>query len=138
MLDYKQLLFHPNFWYTAAWDTRALADGRLHNKHTGSTPAFMHYNGDSKRTWHGAYSPPALARALRRAYVRRTGDAALAQLEPYLQQGVRFVGPNFARDAAVGWADVCKLGSIGGDDVDVDTGTQSGTARPRRRGRGGA
>ena len=115
MLDYKQTLFHPNFWYTAAWDTRVLPDGRIHNRHTGSTPAFMHYNGDSKATWHGAYSPKALARALRTAYTSRTGDAALSQLEPYLRDGVRFVGPSFARDASVGWADVCGEGSIGGE-----------------------
>ena len=131
LLDYRQLLFHPNFWYTAAWDTRVLPDGRLHNKHTGSTPAFMHYNGDSKRTWHGPHSPAALARALRSAYTQRTGDATLAQLEPYMRDGVSFVTPNFARDASVGWSDVCKHGSIGGEAASTDSPRGGGVRRRR-------
>ena len=39
----------------------------------------MHYNGDSKRTWHGSFSPQALARALRSIYASRTGDTALTR-----------------------------------------------------------
>ena len=134
VLDYKQLLFHPNFWFTAAWDTRVLADGRLHNKHTGSTPAFMHYNGDSKSTWRGAYSPRALARALRAAYTQRTGDTKLANLEPYLREGVNFLGPSFGRDATVGWGDVCKHGSIGGESEEAPP---DEPATNRAKGRGG-
>ena len=114
MLDYKQLLFHPSFWYTAQWDTRVLPDGRIRNRQTGSTPAFMHYNGDSKRTWQGVHSPRALARALRASYTQRTNDASLAGLGPYLEGGVRFLSPSFARDASVSWGDICRQGSIGG------------------------
>ena len=53
----------------------------------------------------------------------RTGDVAFSQLGPYLQEGVRFVGPSFARDTSVGWADVCKFGSIGGEDAAAPAGT---------------
>ena len=89
LLDYQQKLFHPNFWFTAVFDTRVLKDGRIMNWHTGSTPAFIHYNGDSKRTWRGPHSPPALARALRRAYAARTGDTRLERLTGYLTEKVR-------------------------------------------------
>ena len=115
LLDYGQELFHPSFWFTAAWDTRVLADGRIRNRHTASTPAFMHYNGDSKATWRGAHSPRSLARALRATYTRRTGDTTLAALDGYLRDGVSFLGPTFARDSAVSWADICVQGSIGGE-----------------------
>lgn len=114
ILDYRQQLFHPNFWFTAAHDTIVLKDGRIMNRHTASTPAFIHYNGDSKRTWRGAYSPPALARALKRAYVSRTGDAQLERLEGYMRSSAHFLGPTFVRDTSVTFEDVCRLGSIEG------------------------
>ena len=113
ILDYQQKLFHPNFWFTAAVDMRVLDDGRLMNRYTGSTPAFIHYNGDSKTTWKGAYSPPALARALRRAYTARMGDNQLERLPNYMQHSVSFLGPTFVRDTAVTFKDVCRLGSVG-------------------------
>ena len=114
LLDFGQELFHPSFWFTAQWDTRVLPDGRIRNRHTSSTPAFMHYNGDSKRTWKGAHSPKSLAQALRGAYVRRTGDTNLAALDAYLRDRVSFLGPTFKRDTNVRWQDVCRDGSIGG------------------------
>ena len=104
---------------------RVLPDGRLRNRYTGSTPAFMHYNGDSKRTWRGVYSPRALARALRASYARRTGDAGLSGLGEYLRQGVSFLGPTFARDKAVTWSDICTAGSIGGEEAGDDPGSSS-------------
>ena len=125
ILDYGQELFHPSFWFTAAWDMRVLSDGRLRNRYTGSTPAFMHYNGDSKRTWRGVYSPRALARALRASYARRTGDAAFSGLGEYLRQGVSFLGPTFARDQAVTWSDICTAGSIGGEEAGDYPGSSS-------------
>jgi hypothetical protein len=112
ILDYGQKLFHPNFWFTAAHDTRVLPDGRIHNRHTKSTPAFVHYNGDSKRTWKGPYSPRALARALRAGYVQRTNDAPLSALTAYLREGVSLLGPTFERDRSVTWAEICGKGSI--------------------------
>ena len=111
LLDYKQLLFHPNFWFTASWDTRVLKDGRIHNKYTASTPAFIHYNGDSKRTWHGEYSPQALARALRRS----APSAKLERLDTYLRDEVAFLGLTFVRDTSVTFRDVCSRGSISGE-----------------------
>ena len=87
-------------------------DGRIVNRHTGSLPAFVHYNGDSKRTWRGRFSPPALARALKSAYVARTGDERLERLAGFMRSSVHFLGPTFARDASVTFDDVCKLGSI--------------------------
>ena len=117
ILDFEQALFHPSFWFTAAYDTRVLADGRIRNKHTGSTPAFMHYNGDSKRTWKGPYSPKMLAGALRRAYVQRTNDEKLAGLDAYLRDGVAFLGPTFERDRGVAWSNICSQGSIEGDEA---------------------
>lgn len=116
ILDYEQKLFHPSFWFTAAYDTKVLSDGRIRNRHTGSTPAFMHYNGDSKQTWKEAFSPKALAHALRRAYVDRTSDTRLAALGSYLRKGVYFLGPTFERDEGVSWADICIQGSIEGED----------------------
>ena len=112
ILDYRQQLFHPNFWFTAWYDIVVLEDGRIANRHTGSTPAFIHYNGDSKRTWKKEYSPPALARALRRAYVSRTGDSKFEQLHGFMRKSVHFLGPTFVRDASVTFDDVCRLGSI--------------------------
>lgn len=112
ILDYRQQLFHPNFWFTAAHDTILLNDGRIMNRHTSSMPAFIHYNGDSKRTWRGPYSPPALARALKRAYVARTGDARLERLSDYMKNSVSFLGPTFVRDKGVAFEDICQLGSI--------------------------
>ena len=117
ILDYGQELFHPNFWYTAAWDTRVLPDGRIRNRYTGSASAFIHYNGDSKRTWKGVHSPRSVARALRAAYVRRTGDAQLEALKGYLAQRVSFLGPTFARDQTVTMSSICRQGSIGGEDI---------------------
>ena len=114
VLDYKQVLFHPNFWYTSGWDMRVLPDGRIHNKHTGSTPAFLHYNGDSKHTWKGVHSPRALARSLRAIYTARTSDVTLSNLEAFLPD-ISFLSPTFARDSTVGWQQVCSQGSIEGE-----------------------
>ena len=116
VLDFEQKLFHPCFWFTANWDTRVLPDGRIRNRHTGSTPAFMHYNGDSKHTWKGSFSPRSLARALRESYLLRTRDNDLTQLGGYLRDGVHFLGPTFERDQHVSWQDVCSQGSIEGED----------------------
>jgi hypothetical protein len=112
ILDYRQQLFHPSFWFTAAIDMRVLEDGRIMNRYTASTPAFMHYNGDSKRTWRGQFSPSALARALRRKYVARTGDEQLKRLPDYLRMGVSILGPTFVRDERVVFDDICRQGSI--------------------------
>ena len=112
ILDYGQKLFHPNFWFTSNHDAVVLPDGRLMNRHTQSTPAFIHYNGDSKRTWKGAYSPQALSRALRRAYVARTGDDQLEKLSEYMSERVSLLGPTFVRQPAT-FDDVCSLGAIG-------------------------
>ena len=114
VLDFQQVLFHPNYWFSARADVRVLADGRLENRHTSSAPAFVHYNGDSKRTWHGEHAPVALERALRRSYAARLGSARAGQLEAYVRERVSFLGPTFARDRGVGLREVCGQGSIGG------------------------
>ena len=98
---------------------RLHANGHLWNRHTGSSPAFVHYNGDSKRTWLGKFSAAALARALYEAYVKRTGDTLLSQLEPYMRTHVTFLGPSFERDHSVSVSDVCVHGGVG------ELGTQS-------------
>lgn len=112
ILDFGQVLFHPNFWFTAAVDMRVLADGRLRNKHTGSTAAFIHYNGDSKRTWRGPHSPSALAQALRRRYTTTSGDTKLDLLDNYMRNGVSFLTPTFERDTSVAFSDVCRRGGL--------------------------
>ena len=111
-LDSGQRLFHPNFWFNDRFDMRVLPDGRLANKHTQSTPAFVHYNGDSKRTWHGGAAPEAVAAALRRAYEERTGDTALARLGPYLRDHVAFLDGSFRRHTDVSFDYVCSRGAI--------------------------
>ena len=111
-LDFTQQLFHPCFWFNTNVDVRALRNGRLMNVHTGTTPAFVHYNGNSKSNWIGPVAPGSVAAALKRAYVARTGDARLARLESYLRDDVTFLGPTFVRDRTVSFADVCRAGEV--------------------------
>ncbi|KAL1526028.1 hypothetical protein AB1Y20_020849 [Prymnesium parvum] len=111
-LDFQQRLFHPNFWFNPQADTRVLPDGRIKNVHTGSLPAFIHYNGNSKAMWTGPHAPAALSAALRRAYEKRTGDTGLHKLDAFLRDHVAFLGPTFQRDTNVTFADVCRGGAI--------------------------
>ena len=112
VLDFRQRLFHPNFWFASGHDMSVLPDGRLMNRHTQSVPAFIHYNGDSKYTWKGQHSPSALSSALRRAYEQRTGDVRLEKLDAYLRERVTFLGPTFQQDRGVTFAQVCSKGAI--------------------------
>ena len=112
ILDFQQRLFHPNFWFASDRDTKVLRDGRIMNKYTGSTPAFIHYNGDSKYTWMNRHAPAALSAALRRAYEERTGDTRLARLDTYLRDKVTFLGPTFNHDRSVTFEQICSKGAI--------------------------
>tara|TARA_B100000780_G_scaffold114036_1_gene79896 strand:+ start:110 stop:682 length:573 start_codon:yes stop_codon:yes gene_type:complete len=112
VLDFKQRLFHPNFWYASGRDVAVLPDGRLMNRHTRSVSAFIHYNGDSKYTWKDQHSPAALSAALRRAYEQRTGDVRLEKLDAFLSERVTFLGPTFQQDRGVTFAQICSKGAI--------------------------
>lgn len=111
-LDFHQKLFHPNFWWNTANDMRVEPDGRLRNAHTGSRPAFIHYNGDSKRTFKGNYSYSALAAALER---RHGVGGAVARdaggFDAFVSRRVDFLSPLFEREAVT--ADqVCANGGV--------------------------
>ena len=72
---------------------------------------------DGSQRFGRASMPVIVARALRAAYVRRTGDAQLEALKGYLAQRVSFLGPTFARDQTVTMSSICRQGSIGGEDI---------------------
>ncbi len=112
ILDFKQRLFHPNFWFAAGRDVAVMPDGRLMNTFTRSVPAFIHYNGDSKHTWKDRLAPAALSAALRRAYEQRTGDTRLERLDAFLREKVRFLGPTFEQDRSVTFDQICSKGAV--------------------------
>ena len=112
ILDFKQRLFHPNFWFAAGRDVAVMPDGRLMNTFTKSVPAFIHYNGDSKHTWKDRLAPAALSAALRRAYEQRTGDTRLERLDAFLREKVRFLGPTFEQDRSVTFDQICSKGAV--------------------------
>ena len=56
--------------------------------------------------------PHRVSASLRRAYEVRTGDEGLSALDRWLREHVSFLGPDFERDAAVTFADVCSAGEI--------------------------
>lgn len=112
VLDFQQRLFHPNFWFNTQADTRVLRDGRIRNFHTGSVPGFIHYNGNSKTAWVGRHSPSSLSAALRRGYIKRSGDTTLEMLNGFINEHISFIGPTFQRDRNVRFADVCSKGEV--------------------------
>lgn len=71
-LDYNQRLFHTNFGFLPKRMMGVAKDGRLLNRGTGNIAAFVHYNGNTKSAWQGAFAPSALARRLE----RRAGNPA--------------------------------------------------------------
>ena len=117
-LDFDQRLFHPNYWYNAYWEMRITDTGRLRNAWSGSTPALIHYNGNSKTLWKNDYSAAGVDRALRREYaVRSAGGPHLqaltdaqvdARLETFVREHVAFLGATFERDPAVSLGQVCR------------------------------
>lgn len=112
ILDFTQRLFHPNFWFNPNSDNRVLRDGRITNVHSGSLPAFVHYNGNSKTMWVGRFSATSLSAALRQAYEERSGDVTLELLGIFFEKNMYFLGPSFERDTSVTFGDVCHKGAI--------------------------
>ena len=113
-LDFKQEIFHPNFWYNSGSDMVVEKDGRLRNIHTNSLSPFIHYNGNSKKTWKGAYSPRGLAHALKKRFEANsaTGSANVADgFKRYVEQHVTLLSPLFEKQPAS--ADfICSKGAV--------------------------
>ena len=112
ILDFKQVLFHPNYWFSTGFDVTALPDGRLQNKRSGSIPAWLHYNGNSKSRWRKEYAARTVAAAMRRQFAARVGGRVRAHLDSYLREKVAFLGSSFERRAVSSFSEVCAAEEV--------------------------
>ena len=105
-----------DFWFRNGVDIHVEHDGRLSNVHTRSTPAFLHYNGNSKSAWTGKYSARSVERSLRLNYKRKLQtmepeDAIDVYLDYFVRNRVAFLGATFEQDKNVTLAQICQHGT---------------------------
>jgi hypothetical protein len=109
-LDHQCKLFHNNHYTHPEAELRYVRGAAIHSLRTGTTPAFLHWNGHTKADrYRWPYSIDSVAALQRMAHQRRFSNESLrrARLDRWLDSNLVVLNARFERQTGLRWGDVC-------------------------------